>query len=58
MSKTIKLAQSLIKIDSVTPNDKGCQVLMTDHLKQSNYILELHITPKLNVKQKFFRKHL
>ena len=37
MSKTIKLAQSLIKIDSVTPNDKGCQVLMTDHLKQSNF---------------------
>ena len=37
MSKTIQLAQSLIKIDSVTPNDKGCQVLMTDHLKQSNF---------------------
>ncbi|MDB3869338.1 succinyl-diaminopimelate desuccinylase [Candidatus Thioglobus sp.] len=37
MSKTIKLAQSLIKIDSVTPNDKGCQTLMTDHLKQSNF---------------------
>lgn len=37
MSKTIKLAQSLIKIDSVTPNDKGCQVLMSDHLKQLNF---------------------
>ena len=37
MSKTIQLAQSLIKIDSVTPNDKGCQTLMTDHLKQSNF---------------------
>lgn len=37
MSKTIKLAQSLIKIDSVTPNDKGCQTLMTEHLKQSNF---------------------
>ena len=37
MSKTIKLAQSLIKIDSLTPNDKGCQVLMTDLLKQSNF---------------------
>jgi len=37
MSKTIQLAQSLIKIDSVTPNDKGCQALMTDHLKQSNF---------------------
>jgi succinyl-diaminopimelate desuccinylase len=30
MSKTIQLAQSLIKIDSVTPNDKVCQALMTD----------------------------
>ena len=37
MSKTIQLAQSLIKIDSVTPNDKGCQALMTDHLRQSNF---------------------
>ena len=37
MSKTIQLAQSLIKIDSVTPNDKGCQVLMSDHLKQLNF---------------------
>ena len=37
MSKTIELAQALIKIDSVTPNDKGCQALMTDHLQHSNF---------------------
>ncbi|WPE16798.1 succinyl-diaminopimelate desuccinylase [Candidatus Thioglobus autotrophicus] len=37
MSKTIELAQALIKIDSVTPNDKGCQALMTDHLQRSNF---------------------
>ncbi|MCH9645807.1 MAG: succinyl-diaminopimelate desuccinylase [Proteobacteria bacterium] len=37
MSKTIELAQALIRIDSVTPNDKGCQALMTDHLKCSNF---------------------
>ncbi|ALE52758.1 succinyl-diaminopimelate desuccinylase [Candidatus Thioglobus autotrophicus] len=37
MSKTIELAQALIKIDSVTPNDKGCQTLMTDHLQRSNF---------------------
>ena len=37
MSKTLELAQALIRIDSVTPNDKGCQTLMTDHLKRSNF---------------------
>ena len=37
MSKTLELAQALIRIDSVTPNDKGCQTLMTDHLKCSNF---------------------
>ena len=37
MSKTLELAQALIRIDSVTPNDKGCQTLMTDYLKRSNF---------------------
>lgn len=37
MNKTIELAKSLISIDSVTPDDKGCQILMTDHLKKSNF---------------------
>ena len=37
MSNTIELAQALISIDSVTPDDKGCQVLMTDLLKRSNF---------------------
>ena len=31
MSNTIELAQALISIDSITPDDKGCQVYMTDH---------------------------
>ena len=37
MSKTLELAQALIRIDSVTTNDKGCQTLMTNHLKRSNF---------------------
>ncbi len=37
MSNTIELAQALIGIDSITPNDKGCQLLMTEYLKQSNF---------------------
>jgi succinyl-diaminopimelate desuccinylase len=37
MSKTIKLAQDLISIDSITPDDKGCQTLMTNYLKQADF---------------------
>ncbi|MBC8494183.1 MAG: succinyl-diaminopimelate desuccinylase [Candidatus Thioglobus sp.] len=37
MSKTIELAQALISIDSVTPNDKGCQALMIEYLKKSAF---------------------
>jgi len=37
MSNTIELAQALINIDSVTPEDKGCQMLMTEYLKQSDF---------------------
>ncbi|MDC9727130.1 MAG: succinyl-diaminopimelate desuccinylase [Candidatus Thioglobus sp.] len=37
MSKTIELAQALISVDSVTPNDKGCQALMIEHLKKSAF---------------------
>ncbi|SMN16980.1 N-succinyl-L,L-diaminopimelate desuccinylase [uncultured Candidatus Thioglobus sp.] len=37
MGKTIALAQALIGIDSITPDDKGCQLLMTEYLKQSNF---------------------
>ena len=32
MSETIELAQSLLKIDSVTPDDKGAQQLIADYL--------------------------
>lgn len=39
MSQTIELAQALIKIDSLTPDDKGCQALMTKHLQQSNFTI-------------------
>jgi succinyl-diaminopimelate desuccinylase len=37
MSKTIELAQALISIDSITPDDKGCQTLMTNYLKQADF---------------------
>ena len=37
MSRTIELAQALISIDSVTPDDKGCQLIMTEHLKQVDF---------------------
>lgn len=32
MSEVIQLAQKLIQIDSVTPDDKGCQQLIADYL--------------------------
>ncbi|WP_040724916.1 succinyl-diaminopimelate desuccinylase [Thiomicrorhabdus sp. Kp2] len=32
MTETIELAQKLIQIDSVTPNDKGCQQIIADYL--------------------------
>lgn len=32
MSETLQLAQQLLKIDSVTPDDKGCQQLIADYL--------------------------
>ena len=37
MSKTLELAKSLIQIDSVTPNDKGCQTLMAEELRNSGF---------------------
>ncbi|WP_130537444.1 succinyl-diaminopimelate desuccinylase [Thiomicrorhabdus indica] len=33
MSETIDLARKLLQIDSVTPEDKGCQSLITDYLE-------------------------
>lgn len=33
MSETIKLAQTLLRINSVTPNDKGCQTLIAEFLQ-------------------------
>ncbi|MDA3807619.1 MAG: succinyl-diaminopimelate desuccinylase [Thiomicrorhabdus sp.] len=32
MTENIQLAQQLIQIDSVTPNDKGCQKIIADYL--------------------------
>ncbi|BAS67410.1 succinyl-diaminopimelate desuccinylase [Bathymodiolus septemdierum thioautotrophic gill symbiont] len=37
MSNTLQLAKNLISIDSVTPNDKGCQKLMIDRLKKVGF---------------------
>lgn len=39
-SETLKLAQDLIKINSITPNDKGCQALMRGRLKTAGFTIE------------------
>ena len=40
MSETIDLAQALIRIDSVTPNDKGAQTLIADYLAPLEFSAE------------------
>jgi succinyl-diaminopimelate desuccinylase len=40
MSDTIDLAIQLISKDSVTPEDKGCQKLMTDRLEKLGFVIE------------------
>lgn len=40
MTETIELAQKLIQIDSVTPNDKGCQNIIADYLKPLGFNTE------------------
>ncbi|MBE0493248.1 MAG: succinyl-diaminopimelate desuccinylase [Thiomicrospira sp.] len=40
MSATIDLAQALLQIDSVTPDDKGCQDLIADFLKPLGFNCE------------------
>lgn len=40
MSKTITLAQQLIKVDSITPNDNGCQSIIADYLKPLGFKIE------------------
>lgn len=40
MSVTIELAQRLLKIDSVTPDDKGCQTLIADFLAPLGFKIE------------------
>ena len=40
MTETIELAQKLIQIDSVTPNDKGCQNIIADYLKPLGFDTE------------------
>ncbi|MGE4502162.1 MAG: succinyl-diaminopimelate desuccinylase [Thiomicrospira sp.] len=37
---TIQLAQALLKIDSVTPDDKGCQTIIADFLAPLGFQLE------------------
>jgi succinyl-diaminopimelate desuccinylase len=36
----IKLSQELIKINSITPDDKGCQILLADLLKKAGFTVE------------------
>lgn len=40
MSETIDLAQQLIRIDSVTPDDKGCQKIIADYLNPLGFNIE------------------
>lgn len=40
MTETIQLAQSLIQIESVTPNDHGCQTLIADYLRPLAFDIE------------------
>ena len=40
MSDTLELTKNLISRDSVTPDDKGCQQLLIDHLEPLGFITE------------------
>jgi succinyl-diaminopimelate desuccinylase len=40
MSSVLQLAKDLISINSITPNDKGCQILMTDRLKKIGFKID------------------
>ncbi len=37
LSATVKLAQQLVKIESITPNDNGCQNLIADILSKLGF---------------------
>ena len=39
-SQVIQLAKQLIEIDSITPDDKGCQILIADLLTQAGFQVE------------------
>lgn len=40
VSETIQLAQKLLQIDSITPDDKGCQLIIADYLKPLGFNIE------------------
>ncbi len=40
MSETIKLAQKILKIDSITPDDKGCQKIIANYLSPLGFTIE------------------
>lgn len=40
MSETLQLAQQLLRIDSITPDDKGCQQLIADYLEPLGFAIE------------------
>ena len=39
-SSTVKLAQELIRIESVTPNDNGCQDMLSKRLEKVGFVVE------------------
>lgn len=41
MSKTLELAKALISLESITPDDRGCQKLLADRLQRIGFSIEI-----------------
>lgn len=39
MKETIELTKELVKIDSITPNDKGCQAIIIERLQKLGFVI-------------------
>jgi succinyl-diaminopimelate desuccinylase len=48
MSNTLELAKELIAIPSVTPDDKGCQKIISSRLEKLGFKLENHLFGEVN----------
>lgn len=54
LTETLELVQKLININSVTPNDNGCQEILISYLKQMGFNIEK--LPSANVKNFWARR--